>query len=342
MSEDNQQDQNRKGMLSGMISAQSLAMPIAFALYTGALAGYFGKLGFFELILLALAAVSIQVVSEMARIVGDQTDRQDAKNEYYERKFAQFKNYESKNRFQTFDPAAGTAGSLDSIKNRSVLMATAAISLVLGYSLIIYCLGTNDLGGVWMAFAIYLALVAAAILRYMGTWKFGYKVYGNAIVFALVSIAGVMGGFYLLTGTFIMVVVYPAIGFGAFAVAAANIGDIERENSDADFEDTDNPRTTVPLSAGINAAMLLQTASLVLGMIWMASFPMALGLHHIWSYAFMVMFVPIIASIIRTYRAKPKDIPGIRTSLVVAMLIMSAAFFLSVASANLGAAFLMV
>lgn len=320
----------------GALDLPTFALPLAFTFFTCGIAGYFGKINLIAMLLMALTCICLQLVNNVGRLLGDKLGRERAKNEYYERKFAQYKNTGN-----SLDPFAGTAGDLQTMNLKSMFLVSIAMSLVMGFGLITSCTDVDDISMKIIAMCVIVVVTFLIALRYMGTWSYGYRVYGNIFVF-LIFCGCEIGGFYLLTGSFLVPVIYPAIGIGALAVAVANMNDIYYEKEDADLEQTDHPRRTVPIAAGINGAFMLQIVSEVLAMIWLASFPVVMGSTYIWNYAFILFYIPLISDIVALRKSGPSDIPRLRTTLAISTILLSVAFLLGIAGSNLGALFAFV
>lgn len=313
---------------------ETFAFPAAFALVVAGIAGYFGKIGILSLVLLVLAAVAFQLTNNISRLYGDKLDRDYVEKEYYERKFEQYRKT-GKN----YDPLTGTAGDMQEMQVRSMLLASAVFSLVLGYGFVLSCTGATAWTVNALSLTALVLIVAMTLLRYLGTWSWGYRTYGNAILFVLVA-GSAAGCFYVLAGSFVLAALYPSLGIGALGVAVANMRDLACEEHDVDLAQTSRPRRTVPLSAGIKGGMILQIASVVFAMIWLVAFPIAVGAFHIWNYAFVLFYIPMVMDLLALAKAVPSDIPNLRRSLSTSTLLVGIAFFCGIAAANLGSIFL--
>lgn len=319
---------------SGAMELKTFAYPVTFALVVGGIAGYFGKIGILSLVLLILTAVAFQLSNNIARIYGDKLDREYVEKEYYERKFEQYRRTG-----KDMDPVTGTAGDMQEMQMRSMLLASTVFALVLGYGFVLSCTDTTAWTLDALSLTALLLVAVMVVLRYLGTWSWGYRTYGNAILFAIIA-ATAAGCFYLLAGSFVMAALYPSLGVAALGIAVDNMRDLACEEHDVDLAQTSRPRRTVPLSAGLKGTMILQVASTVFAMVWLVAFPIALGASHIWNYAFVLFYIPMVMDLFSLARAAPSDIPGLRRSLAVSTLLVGVAFFYSLSAANLDVIFL--
>lgn len=325
------------------LDAESLALPVSFSLFVAGLAGYFGSVSLTAFVLMLLAAICLQISANLARAYGDIVDRESVRRDYYERKFAQYKMRKE------LDPLAATAGNLLAMQLRTMLIAATAMSLVLGYAFIVMSYGidvssggaaTSPFARQWMAFALYAVVVALVLLRYLGTWRHAYRAYGNIILFVLVG-GSAIGCFHLLTHAFVLVAIYPAIGFGALAVAIANMGDISRMETDSELRQSNRARRTVPLALRFEGALMLQMVALILAMVWLLVFPIAMGAPFVWNYAFVLFYVPLVRELVLLRSIKPSGVPRAKRALALASIFLSAAWLFSLAMANLSTAFLL-
>ena len=326
---------NQSGNISwsNALEKQSFVLPLCFTLICAGLAGYYGKLDIVAIALLAITSMCVQIVNNLGRIYGDRISRSRTRNEYYERKFEQYKRVG-----RSVDPTTGTAGDFVSMQVKSMLVMSVAASLVFGYALVFWCFGAQQLSVRSLAITVFALMLMLVILRYVGPWQYGYRAYGNAIIFVLLTGAAV-GAFYLLASTFVLVIIYPAAGVGALGVAIANITDLQLENSDAELSQTHNARRTVPLAMSIEGAMILQIVAMIAQMIWLVAFPFAMGSTFAWNYAFCVFFIPQIIQLTKLRRATPKSIPALRRSLSISNLALGVAFFFSMSTSTIVALF---
>ena len=304
-----------------------LALPVAFALVVAGAAGAFGVVNLPSTLLLLATALGLQLASGIARVLGDRIDRERAQRAYYERKFAEFKSFDKR-----YDPLAGTAGDLATTRLRGLLALDAAVTAALGYAFALSCLGTEQMPLAWAALAG--IAIAVVLLRYLGEIRFGYRPWGVAVVFAL-GASCCLAAEWLLVGRFMVPLVYPAVAFGALTVAVANLGDVARMEADADFSQSDEPRRTVPLAAGINGGFMLQTVSVALAMLWLVVFPFSTGAPTPLSYAFALFYIPLVLDLASLRRSRPSGIGRLRLSLAISMLLVSVAFFFCTAGVNL-------
>lgn len=325
------------------LDVESLALPVSFSLFVAGIAGYFGGVSLMAFVLMLLAAVCLQLSANLARAYGDIVDRESVRRDYYERKFAQYKMRKE------LDPVAATAGNLLAMQLRTMLIATTAMGLVLGYAFIMTSFGMDvsstgadaiPFARQWMAFALYAVVVALVLLRYLGTWRHGYRVYGNIILFVLVG-GCATGCFYLLAHAFVFVVIYPSIGIGALAVAIANMRDISRMETDSELRQSNRARRTIPLALRFEGALMLQVVAVILAMVWLLVFPIMMDAPFIWNYAFVLFYIPLVRELVMLRSIKPSGVARAKRALALASIFLSAAWLFSLAASNLSLAFML-
>jgi len=110
------------------------------------------------------------------------------------------------------------------------IVAFGVLSLVSGISLLLVGLQIN------LTFFIFLLVgllaIAAAIKYTMGENPYGYSGFGDLSVFLFFGIIGVLGTYYLHTGTINLDGILPALSCSFFAVAVLNVNNIRDIESD--------------------------------------------------------------------------------------------------------------
>lgn len=104
------------------------------------------------------------------------------------------------------------------------------LSFVSGISLLLMGLSIDIQFFIFLT--IGLVAIAAAIKYTMGKNPYGYAGFGDLSVFLFFGIVGVMGTYYLHTGTWSSLGVLPALSCSFFAVAVLNVNNIRDIESD--------------------------------------------------------------------------------------------------------------
>ena len=317
------------GDVGNVMEPATFAFPLAFALIAGGVCGYFGKVSAFAWVMLLLTALSLQLVNNIARVYGDKLDRHDVRTEYYRLKFEK---YRRSKRVEA--PMQGAVADLSAIRLKTMLVACVAASLVLGYGLIVACSGSASAVAAMPALSCHVLAAAMLLARYLGRWCFGYRTYGNLVLFLLLA-GYALGCLYLMLGAFVLPSVYPALGLASLGAAVANMRDLACERQDVEMSHTKMPRRTIPLSAGYRGAVIFQTVFSALCMIWLVAFPAAMHASHIWNFAFAVFYIPMGIDLASLVRARPNDVGALRRSVAISTVLLGIGFFLSLALANL-------
>lgn len=327
---------DKANSLRSTMELLSFAYPLAYSFIVAGSCVYFGKISILEFLLLIFLSFSLQLMNNVAKVYGDLIDRHHAHTEYYKLKFDKYKRdaRHNNNLEKHGAPMQGATIDLSAAHLRYMLIASAAASLVLGYGFIVLCTGFFSTSSTMIALSCYVIEVAILFARYMGPWSFGYRTYGNLILFVLIAFSAI-GCFCLLLGSFVIVSLYPALAVASLGVAVANMRDIYNEQHDVEMSHTKMPRRTVPLSAGIKGSFMFQTVFVALSMIWLLAFPIAVSANNIWNYAFVIFYILFIIDLVALKRAKPTDMCALRKSLAVSTVLLGEGFFFSIALSNI-------
>ncbi len=310
----------------------SFAYPLAYSFIIAGTCVYFGKLTILEFLLLIFLSFALQLMNNIAKVYGDLIDRHQTRTEYYKLKFEKYKrqNKQSNSIEKHGSPMQGATVDLSAVHLKYMLIASAAASLVLGYGFIVLCTGFFQTYTTMVALSCYVLAVAVLFARYLGAWCFGYRTYGNLILFVLI-VSSAVGCFNLLLGSFVIVSLYPALAVACLGVAVANMRDLCSEKYDVEMSHTKKPRRTVPLSAGFKGALMFQATFVALCMIWLLAFPIAISAANIYNYAFVIFYIPLIVDFVSLKRGKPTDVAALKKSLAITAVLLGAGFFFSVA-----------
>lgn len=81
-----------------------------------------------------------------------------------------------------------------------------------------------------------LGAIAAAIKYTVGKKAYGYSGMGDVFVFIFFGLVGVLGTYYLLTQSFQLIMILPAITMGAFSTAVLNLNNMRDIDNDKEME----------------------------------------------------------------------------------------------------------
>ena len=195
--------------------ARPRTLPLAFAVICcgNALAYSQGCWRGSVFVLSLLTALSLQILSNIANDYGDGVRGSD--------------------RYRAASaPRRLTASGAVSIRQMRALLAAGVLaSLTFGIAL----LAVSSPG--WHGLLLFLLLGALAILAAMtytvGRYAYGYYALGEASVFCFFGLLGVIGSYYLQSGSYRAAVLLPATGCGLLAAAVLHINNMRDIESDA-------------------------------------------------------------------------------------------------------------
>jgi 1,4-dihydroxy-2-naphthoate octaprenyltransferase len=189
---------------------KTLPLAVSGIVLGAALSGMHGKWNFAVLLLAALTAVSLQILSNLANDYGDFIKGTDQTANRTDRALA--------------------SGSIGPAQMRTAIVINTLLSLGLGLFLLYVATPSLKLFGVFLALGIMGIL--AALGYTMGKRAFGYSGLGDAVVFVFFGPVAVCGIFYLMTGTLIPQVWLAAVGMGLLSAAVLNVNNMRDTRTD--------------------------------------------------------------------------------------------------------------
>jgi len=231
-------------MIKPLIKSMRLrTLPLSLAgVVCGSLLAMFfrGDGDILELLLVALTACSLQILSNLSNEMGDFKSGVDGEGRE--------------------GPAYGMANGLTekqlwrAINWMVVLCALCGLVMLLvsfpilsSYFLVLTFLGA--------------AAIWAATHYTLGKKPYGYKGLGDLFVFIFFGLVSVLGSYFILAHTidFTLWLIAPAVGMGLLSVAVLNVNNIR------DMESDKGIRMTIPLRIGTRNAKVYQTLLVVFG-----------------------------------------------------------------------------
>ena len=218
---------------------RSLPLALACISMGSILAATVGQMHWGIFILSILTTLFLQILSNLANDYGDAVSGVDS------------------------EKRVGPSRSVQSgeITQQSMFQAViifSILSFLSGLSLIIIGLGFSS---TFFLFLILGILAIAAAIKYtMGKNPYGYSGFGDLSVFVFFGIVGVMGTYYLHTGTFDWLAILPAMSCSFFAVAVLNVNNIRDIESDKI-----SGKISIPVRIGREKAVVYHLIILSLG-----------------------------------------------------------------------------
>ncbi|TAF33002.1 MAG: 1,4-dihydroxy-2-naphthoate polyprenyltransferase [Cytophagales bacterium] len=165
------------------------------------------------LILSALTATFLQILSNLANDYGDSVNGAD----HAERKGP---------------TRAVQSGTISPQSMKNMIAVFVVLSLASGLSLLWVSLNVLPAKVLYVLLAVGIASIVAAMTYTMGKRPYGYVGLGDLSVFLFFGLVGVLGVYVLHTGAVAWVMLLPAATSGLFAVAVLNINNIRDIDSD--------------------------------------------------------------------------------------------------------------
>ena len=177
------------------------------------------------------------------------------------------------------------AGEITKEAMFNAVIVFAVLSFISGLSLLI--LGLSFSISFFIFLGIGLGAIAAAIKYTMGKNPYGYSGFGDLFVFLFFGIIGVLGTYYLHTGTIDPYAILPALSCSFFAVAVLNINNIRDIESDKI-----SGKISIPVRLGRDRAVLYHYGILTAGLLCSIVF-VALQYEGLYQLIFLII-VPLL------------------------------------------------
>lgn len=182
------------------------------------------------LLLAMLTTLFLQVLSNLANDYGDSVNGMD-------------------NAQRVGPDRAVQSGAIGLKAMRKGVIVTAVLALISGIFLIAYGFNFKMTAGGVLFFILGLAALGAAIKYTVGKNPYGYIGLGDLFVYLFFGLTGVLGTYFLHTGTFKLPLLLPASAVGLLSTAVLNLNNMR----DAKGDEVSGKRTLVVIM-GINYA----------------------------------------------------------------------------------------
>ena len=215
------------------------------------------------------------------------------------------------------------SGAITQKQMKMAVFIFVILSLISGMSL----LGVA-FGGFTREFFIFLGLglaaIFAAITYTLGKKAYGYHALGDLFVFLFFGILGVCGSFYLITHTFMWIILLPATTIGLLSAGVLNL------NNMRDIEnDRNSGKNTLAVKLGAKPAMIYHSILLIGAFAAMSVCAALANSPSIWWFA--VGFVPVFLHLKKAWAIKsPKDFDAELKKLALSTFLVAILFALAV------------
>lgn len=213
-----------------------------------------------------LTAILLQVLSNLANDLGDHLHGTD-------------------NEVRVGPQRAVQSGAISTAAMKRAMWICGALAFFSGIALIVVALGLTMKTVIFLL--IGLLAIGAAVKYTFGSNPYGYAGFGDISVLLFFGIVGVIGTFYLHTGSFVPGTILPAIGIGLLSTAMLNLNNMRDIHGDAA-----NGKRTLVVRMGASRAKGYH-ATLVLGGFACLVLFSATHFRTWWQYLFVLSFVAI-------------------------------------------------
>jgi 1,4-dihydroxy-2-naphthoate octaprenyltransferase len=165
------------------------------------------------LIFALLTTVFLQILSNLANDYGDYTKGTDKNNRIGPVRMV-------------------TSGAISPGSMIKMIIVTVILALISGSFLIFYGIRDQNVKTIILFFVTGIIAIISAIKYTVGKKPYGYIGLGDLFVFIFFGLVGVIGTFYLHTGTFRLSLLLPAVSIGLLSAGVLNLNNMRDFQSD--------------------------------------------------------------------------------------------------------------
>lgn len=280
---------------------RTLPLALANTITGSALAWADGGFRWQILVLAAVTTLLLQILSNMANDYGDFKNGKDTAERIGPKRMVQSGN---------ISPKAMLKG----------IMVVVALAIISGTGLIVSGF-SQDISGSgitgMIVFAVLGLLAILAAIKYtVGKNPYGYKAMGDVFVFIFFGLIGVVGTFFLHTGTFRFSLLLPATAIGLLSVGVLNLNNLRDYQSDKS-----TGKNTLVVMLGLYKARIYH-ALLLLGAFVAVSVFSLMEQHSAWQWIFWASFPFISANlnVVRTFTDHKELYPELKKLSMASLL----------------------
>ncbi|MCL9783533.1 1,4-dihydroxy-2-naphthoate polyprenyltransferase [Vibrio sp. S4M6] len=123
------------------------------------------------------------------------------------------------------------SGLIDKASMKRAIVINIVLAVIFGSALVLVSL--ESLQNILIFIALGLLAIVAAITYTMGNKPYGYFGLGDISVFIFFGLLGVIGSYFLQTGSFDYWLILPSVGCGLLAVSVLNVNNMRDIENDA-------------------------------------------------------------------------------------------------------------
>lgn len=227
-------------------------------------------------LLCILTTVFLQILSNLANDYGDSVHGADNSN-------------------RKGPSRAVQSGVITAAQMRRAIIVFTLLSLLSGIVLLIVSFGFQ-----WRAILFFFGLgllsIGAAIAYTVGRKPYGYMGLGDLAVLLFFGLVGVMGSFYLFTGSLSWLELLPALSLGLFSVAVLNVNNIRDIESDKIAG-----KQSIPVRLGRRRAIVYHWIVLSMAMLFATGYTV-LRYESPWQFLFLLATPLVFANALAVSR----------------------------------------
>jgi len=189
-----------------------------------------------------------------------------------------------------------SSGKISLKAMRNTVIVFSLLSLISGIVLIYFgnfnSIGIETVG----LFFVGIGAIAAAIKYTVGKNPYGYRGWGDIFVFIFFGLVGVIGTYFLHTGTIDPLIILPASSIGLFSVGVLNLNNLR----DVDSDSKTGKNTLIVKKGskwGKNYHVFINVSAMLLMVVY------AIVNFHMWyQWIFIMVYLLIIKDLVFVYR----------------------------------------
>lgn len=253
-------------------------------------------------ILATLTTLFLQVLSNLANDLGDSISGAD-------------------NEGRVGPERAVQSGVISKKEMKGMVIVFVLLSLISGMWLIWEALQLISLKEGMIMLGLGILAIAAAINYTVGKNPYGYSGFGDLFVFLFFGLTGVLGTYFLHTGTLNWTLFLPAASVGLLSVGVLNLNNMrDREN------DAKTGKRTLVVKIGAQKAKVYHHVLIILSML-MACAYMALHWNTLYQLLFLLSFPLLLRHLITVKRNEnARDLDPELKKLALSTLLFSLSF----------------
>lgn len=191
-----------------------------------------------------------------------------------------------------------SSGKITTAEMKRTVIIFSILSLISGLTLISF--GNFEALGIkaWGLFVVGIGAIAAAIKYTVGKNPYGYKGMGDIFVFLFFGLTGVLGTYFLHTGTFDVWLLLPASAVGLLSAGVLNLNNLRDVENDAK-----TGKNTLVVQKGSEWGKSYYSFLLIGAMVLMIIYGV-LQFQNYWQWLFLPTYLLMVKSLMFVHQNK--------------------------------------